>query len=287
MPVEIYVSNTDPDTPLEDAQAFFKEFGSVEEIKPHINMITQQKRDIFRVMLDIDENDEDYIHNMCNSMTGRTLNGATVYVCPFKPIKARQLSPEENAKCMAVAERLQEDSSVPLNQLRQLWALVGENFIDLLMEEAFLVEDEGGMLTADRTRRRTIGGVFFQITRKRISYKTTQAVFGANRRKKRKNKDNKSNNKKAAPQKTVKKVQQKPPSPPAPPISSGEPVTDEVLAEYHELKAKYDVAFEKLEALKKQGAGKRGAGLFSATREVVNLQKQMNDLKKKHPGING
>jgi hypothetical protein len=80
------------------------------------------------------------------------------------------------------------------------------------------------------------------------------------------------------------------PLPPMKPIVAA-PVSDPVAlanarVELDELRAAYAAAQQQMEALKTLPANERKSGLFSATREVVNLQKQIAALTKQFPELN-
>jgi hypothetical protein len=73
-----------------------------------------------------------------------------------------------------LADALQEPNR-PL--LRQVLGVLGQARITALLAEALQCEATGGMLTADGTRRRTPGGVFFQLVRQQASPKERQRLF--------------------------------------------------------------------------------------------------------------
>lgn len=87
-----------------------------------------------------------------------------------------------------------------------------------------------------------------------------------------------------APQKTFKPL---PPPKPLPSVPVSDPAAlASARAELEELRRAYAQAQEQMEALKTLPANERKSGLFSATREVVNLQKQMAALTKQFPELN-
>ena len=73
-----------------------------------------------------------------------------------------------------LAETLQE-SNRPL--LRRVLRVLGHDRTAALLAAALQCEATGGMLTADGTRRRTPGGVFFHLARQQASPKERQRLF--------------------------------------------------------------------------------------------------------------
>jgi hypothetical protein len=73
-----------------------------------------------------------------------------------------------------LADALQEPNR-PL--LHQVLRIMGQARTTALLAETLQCEATGGMLTADGTRRRTPGGVFFQLARQQASPKERQRLF--------------------------------------------------------------------------------------------------------------
>jgi hypothetical protein len=73
-----------------------------------------------------------------------------------------------------LAEILQEPN-VPL--LRQVLRTVGPERCAAILADTFTCEANGGMLTTDGMRRRTPGGVFFQLVKERATRQERQRLF--------------------------------------------------------------------------------------------------------------
>ena len=73
-------------------------------------------------------------------------------------------------------------------------------------------------------------------------------------------------------------------APPAAPIFDNESLAV-ARQELEQLRNEYDAAQKYLDELKAQPAEERKSGLFSATREVVNLQKQINAVLRDFPEL--
>jgi phosphorylated adapter RNA export protein len=64
-----------------------------------------------------------------------------------------------------IAEKLGEVEREPLKKLKAVVKILGPEKSLALCEKALEVEQQGGMMTRDGTRRRTPGGVFFYLVR--------------------------------------------------------------------------------------------------------------------------
>jgi len=77
-----------------------------------------------------------------------------------------------------IAEILGETEERPRTQIAAVVAVLGEQVAFELLAETQRVEQSGGMQLADSSRRRSRGGVFFVLARKRLGRKDRLAVFG-------------------------------------------------------------------------------------------------------------
>jgi hypothetical protein len=64
-----------------------------------------------------------------------------------------------------IAHTLGESEPAPLQQLQAVVNILGSEQALALCEKAVEMEQQGGMLTKDGTRRKTVGGIFFYLVR--------------------------------------------------------------------------------------------------------------------------
>lgn len=76
-----------------------------------------------------------------------------------------------------IARALNEEEEQPVSTIRQVVTKFGAEFALKTLDDTLKVEEEGGMLVHDGTRKRTPGGVFFYLVRGRIPHKDTVALF--------------------------------------------------------------------------------------------------------------
>ncbi|MBN1606416.1 MAG: hypothetical protein JW940_07265 [Polyangiaceae bacterium] len=88
-------------------------------------------------------------------------------------VKEAQLSAVDR-----IASALNESAEQPLNQLRRVVECLGVDKCLELLEETERIEEQGGMMVPDGTRRRTAGGVFFVLARRLLSNRDRHRIFG-------------------------------------------------------------------------------------------------------------
>ena len=86
-------------------------------------------------------------------------------------------TPDIEQVTQEIAKRLKETHSGPVHQIRLIVTLMGAEFARQTLEEALSVEAAGGMLTADQTRRRTPGGVFFHLAKGKMPPDKRAIIF--------------------------------------------------------------------------------------------------------------
>lgn len=89
---------------------------------------------------------------------------------------------EVRAAARAIAQRLGETERQPIAQIRAIIRLCGLEFAEKLVEEALAVEANGGLMTRDGQRRRTLGGVYFFLARGRMGHGPRHRIFGPSQR---------------------------------------------------------------------------------------------------------
>ncbi len=91
-----------------------------------------------------------------------------------------QASPSPNqikAAAAQISEALGETSPKPVAQIGQLIEKCGLPFVEKIMAETEAIEAEGGLLTHDRKRRRSKGGVFFYLAKGQMDAGLRAQIF--------------------------------------------------------------------------------------------------------------
>ena len=84
----------------------------------------------------------------------------------------------EQSTADRIAEVLKETEERPLWQLRMVVKCLGSDKALELLTETEQIEQQGGMLVPDGSRRRTPGGVFFALARKKLPKGDRLRIFG-------------------------------------------------------------------------------------------------------------
>ena len=93
---------------------------------------------------------------------------------------ATETAPREPATTpvvAAIAAQLGESEPLPRRQIARALATLGEERVRALVAEALALEAQGGLMLPDGSRRRTLGGVFFQLLRKGVTPAERRVIF--------------------------------------------------------------------------------------------------------------
>jgi hypothetical protein len=89
-----------------------------------------------------------------------------------------------DATAQQIAEALGESDENPRTQIAAIVQVLGSEGALALLAQTQRVEEAGGLLVPDGTRRRTPGGVFFLLAREKLSPADRQKIFSAKQQKK-------------------------------------------------------------------------------------------------------
>ncbi len=76
-----------------------------------------------------------------------------------------------------IAARLGETEEDPIRQIRRAVRLLGEHRVRTIVARALDVEAAGGMMRADGSQKRSLGGVFFTLMRDDLGSKDFYRIF--------------------------------------------------------------------------------------------------------------
>lgn len=88
-----------------------------------------------------------------------------------------KLQPTDTQFIAEIAAALGETEPAPLAQLGRLIKVLGPDASRALLTEVEQIEASGGMMLGDKSRRRTPGGVYFHLARKRLPTRDRRYVF--------------------------------------------------------------------------------------------------------------
>ncbi len=82
-----------------------------------------------------------------------------------------------NATANQIAAQLGETRSIPLEQIKRIIEVMGEEKALGLLQETLDIEAGDGIMVSNGKRRRTVGGVFFYLARKQVTPKERRYIW--------------------------------------------------------------------------------------------------------------
>jgi hypothetical protein len=84
---------------------------------------------------------------------------------------------EMQSLAQQIAQALGETEKKPIAQILIIIEKCGIEFAQAMLAETLVVEAQGGMMLPDKSRRRTIGGIFFHLSRRKMPNELARAIF--------------------------------------------------------------------------------------------------------------
>ncbi|HSS98844.1 MAG TPA: phosphorylated adapter RNA export RNA-binding domain-containing protein, partial [Terriglobales bacterium] len=84
---------------------------------------------------------------------------------------------EMQALAQQIAKILGETDKKPRAQIAAIIERCGIEFTQKLFQETQAIQAQGGMMLADQSRQRTLGGIFFYLARKQIPRELVKVIF--------------------------------------------------------------------------------------------------------------
>lgn len=93
-----------------------------------------------------------------------------------------------------IIKKLGEKNGKAHGQIYRLVEHGGIDFVEELLRDTLEIEEQGGLMTLDGKRRRTIGGVFLHLAKQRVPEEYMQIIFHPPRKKQSEDNANNSDN---------------------------------------------------------------------------------------------
>ncbi len=275
MATQVFVTNLPLTTTEDDVQALFAQVGEVVGVK----LVRDQQTGEYKGFGFVHMADDEAAQQAIQTLNNFEYEGQKILVRESRPqrtkkekMDARRMFAEE------LADKLNETNPKARFQLRRIVESQGRTFAQKLLDETLRIEEEGGMMTIDGSRRRTIGGVFLFLAWQRVPDTVRNKIFPDRARlKKRAEQKQRENNGEIDNEAIEGEELETPAAPPAPPIP-----TAELLAQLAELRDAEQAAEKKVEDIR---ARRAPGGLFSALKDVAEIKNQINALLKEYPGL--
>jgi RNA recognition motif-containing protein len=170
MTAALFVANLDETVTADDLRALFAAHGEVAAVEistePHVN----------EPIAVVEMATEKQATRALNALNGMELAGKRLYVSYLLPDLDKDMTPRQRKTVQEIVTLLGESEAKPLRQIEAIVYVCGGRFAEVLAEEALAIDAQGGMFTADGTRR-TKGGIFFYLARFRMSPEARRIVY--------------------------------------------------------------------------------------------------------------
>ncbi|MBN1680149.1 MAG: hypothetical protein JW966_07645 [Anaerolineae bacterium] len=287
MIAKLYLANLPPTISENQLQDLFAEVGQSERIK----FIGQKEDSASKTRALIWIQTESSLTTILEQFNGHEINGYRLAVTPSKaPSELPDLTAEQHAVVQDIADQLGETERIPCRQIRDTVRLCGVAFARSVLEETIAVEEAGGMVTQDGSRRRTPGGVFFYLARGRMALSLKYRIFSSVQKKQTADAGNDKAQDKSAKDAasdtghTPSQTGEHRAAPPDPaPVVSPEELSV-AQQQLEDLREAHQNAQANLIALQNRSSGKPG-GTFTAIKKVFDLQRQIEAVLKKYPQL--
>jgi RNA recognition motif-containing protein len=171
MAKQLYVANFPPDLTADDLVQLFADHGEVVEVA-----VEQDERSGQPVAL-VEMGSEKYATRAMNNLNGFDVDGYRVAVSPAEVDYSKDLTSRSKRTAEDIIATLEEEEKVPVRQIEAIVRFCGGQFAQALLDEALAIEEGEGLMTADGSRRRSKGGVFFYLARYRMSPELRKLVY--------------------------------------------------------------------------------------------------------------
>ncbi|MCD4685139.1 MAG: hypothetical protein K8S97_04295 [Anaerolineae bacterium] len=171
MAKQLFVANIPPDFIADDVAHLFAEHGEV------VSVDVEQDEKSEQPVAMVEMGSEKHATRAMNNLNGFDLEGYRVAVSPLEVDFTKDLTARSRRTVEDIIATLEEEEKVPLRQIEAIVRFCGGQFAQALLDETLMIEEGDGLMTADGTRRRSTGGVFFYLARYRMSPDLRKLVY--------------------------------------------------------------------------------------------------------------
>jgi len=104
-----------------------------------------------------------------HALNGQLLEERALLISWADADLSKELMGKQRKTMEEIAGVLGETEKIPLRQLEMMVRMCSTSFVQALLKEAQKLDAAGGLMTKDGTRRRTLGGVLFELSKPSMS----------------------------------------------------------------------------------------------------------------------
>jgi len=312
--ISFCVSNLPVDVADDALRALFEPLAPVTDIRRVLNPATNEftRKAIIKLKPE-EQSKTDLARAVHQALNGHPFGQpwlivTLMYTAPASALPA--LSDAQRELVQSALATLGETDEVPTYQLNTMMRMFGEEFMSCLLREAQTIEDAGGLMVQDGSRRRTFGGVFFYLGRQYIRGSAWPLVFDVERVNAAIEAEKNPQPASAAPRapkapKAAKNAKPRakaaaepeplfraaPPTPIVPPVApppQREPLDEAALhtlrQQLADLRAQREAAERELAAAK-SGQARPKEGIFTLMKRLADAQRELDRLLRAYPEL--
>lgn len=166
----LYVANLPAGADADQLVALLAGYGAVTSIE--VLPPTEQSVPAAKVTMAV----EKAATRALTELNGFELEGQRLAICYVEADPTRELTSKQRATAEQVAAELGESEKIPVRQIHMMVRLCGPAFATALVAEAKEIDAGDGLMTKDGSRRRSLGGVFFELAAARMSPAARESV---------------------------------------------------------------------------------------------------------------
>jgi len=153
----LFLANLPQGVNADRLAALFGEYGEVETVELSTNVKTDAPVTLVTMKVEKDAT------KAINAANGIDIDGLRLAVSYPEVDLSKDLTSKQRKAAEAICADLGVTEEIPVREIHMMVRLCGSAFAQAIAEEAKALDAGNGMLTVDGSRRRTVGGVFFQL----------------------------------------------------------------------------------------------------------------------------
>jgi hypothetical protein len=179
MPAQLFVAPIPKDFPTEELLALFEAVGEVQRF--HRPKQGDNQAGYVFVTMATDELNQAAIERLNDYPMGENLKNLTVKIAEKRLNYSTRLDATTKAEykqvALEIAAQLNETEEVPVKTIKRLVYQCGPEQAREWLRQAFEIEANGGIMLENLGRKRTIGGIFFYISKRAMTPEVRAAVY--------------------------------------------------------------------------------------------------------------